>query len=117
VAATFSSLLPRLAVHHTVHAVDPPGQGGTRVTYPAFAYDVDAITDSLASFLDALGVSAAAIVGHSWGGGFALRLAQLHPERVDRLALLAPAGIDVKDVWESRALRSVGPPRSAIFLA
>lgn len=102
---TFSELLPKLAVDHTVYAVDPPGQGGTRVTDPVFSYDVDAVATSLAAFLAGLGLGSAAIVGHSWGGGFALRLAQLFPERVDRLALLAPAGIDVKDVWEFRALR------------
>jgi pimeloyl-ACP methyl ester carboxylesterase len=94
-----------LAASHTVYALDPPGQGGTRVLDPGFAYDVDAVADSIGDFLDAVGLSTVALVGHSWGGGFALRVAELHPERVTRLALLAPAGVDVPDVWEFRLLR------------
>lgn len=102
---TFDDMTERLSAHHRVYALDPPGQGGTRVDSPAFGYDVDAIARSIADFLDAVGLPAATFVGHSWGGGFALRFAQLHPERVSRLALLAPAGLDVTDVWEFRLLR------------
>ncbi len=86
-------------------ALDTPGQGGTRVLDPTFGYDADAVARSLGDFLDGVGLPAAAIVGHSWGGGFALRLAQLRPERVTALALLAPGGLDVPDVWEFRLLR------------
>lgn len=102
---TFDALVTELAASHTVYALDPPGQGGTRVVDNAFEYDVDAIAHSIGDFLDAVGLSTVALVGHSWGGGFALRFAELHPERVNRLALLAPAGIDVPDVWEFRLLR------------
>jgi hypothetical protein len=42
--------------------------------------------------------------------GFGLRLAELHPGRVTRLALLAPGGLDVKDAWE---FRFCGPLSSA----
>lgn len=102
---TFDDMITRLSAGHRVYAMDPPGQGGTRVTDPGFGYDVDAIAWSVGEFLDAVGLPAAAFVGHSWGGGFALRLAQLHPDRVSGLALLAPAGLDVADVWEFRLLR------------
>jgi 4,5:9,10-diseco-3-hydroxy-5,9,17-trioxoandrosta-1(10),2-diene-4-oate hydrolase len=102
---TFAAMLDRLAAGHTAYALDPPGQGDTRVLDPAFAYDVDAIADSIIDFLDQQGVSTVDLVGHSWGGGFALRLAQRHPERVTKIALLAPAGIDVADSWEFRLLR------------
>ncbi|GAA1580720.1 2-succinyl-6-hydroxy-2,4-cyclohexadiene-1-carboxy late synthase [Kribbella sancticallisti] len=102
---TFHALLPQLAVDHTVYAVDPPGQGGTRVVSNSFGYDVDAIVQSLVDFLDAVGLSEVIVVGHSWGGGFALRLVELFPDRIRRLVLLAPAGLTVRDVWEFRALR------------
>jgi pimeloyl-ACP methyl ester carboxylesterase len=52
-----------------------------------------------------VGLPRITIVGHSWGGGFALRFAELHPDRVDRLALIAPGGLDVRDVWEFRLMR------------
>jgi 4,5:9,10-diseco-3-hydroxy-5,9,17-trioxoandrosta-1(10),2-diene-4-oate hydrolase len=102
---TFHAMAPVLAGRHTVFALDPPGQGLTEVRDPAFGYDVDAIARSINSFLDAVGVKRTAIVGHSWGGGFALRFAELFPDRVTRLGLLAPGGIVVKDVWEFRLLR------------
>lgn len=49
--------------------------------------------------LDALGVEQATIVGASYGGRVALKLAALHPKRVRSLALLAPAhrGLQVTD--------------------
>ncbi len=102
---TFDDMIRNLSAAHRVYALDPPGQGGTRVVHPGFGYDADAIAHSIDEFLDAVALPAAAFVGHSWGGGFALRLAQLHPERVSSLALLAPAGLDVADVWEFRLLR------------
>ena len=35
----------------------------------------------------------------SWSGGWALAYAQSHPLRVSRLVLLAPSGLDERDVW------------------
>jgi pimeloyl-ACP methyl ester carboxylesterase len=102
---TFHRAIAELAARHRVFAVDPPGQGGTRVLDPMFGFDADAVARSLGDFLDGVGLPAATVVGHSWGGGFALRLAQLRPERVSALALLAPGGLDVADVWEFRLLR------------
>lgn len=102
---TFDDMITRLSAGHRVYALDPPGQGGTRVTDPGFGYDVDRIAQSVSEFLDAVGLAAAAFIGHSWGGGVALRLAELHPDRVSGLALLAPAGLDVVDMWEFRLLR------------
>ena len=102
---TFHTMAAVLAQRHTVFALDPPGQGLTEVLDPGFGYDADAIPRSIAGFLDAVGLERTAIVGHSWGGGFALRFAQLYPARVTRLALLAPGGLDVKDIWEFRLLR------------
>lgn len=102
---TFHRMISLLAESHTVYAVDPPGQGGSRVIDPNFAADADGVATSLAEFAGAAGLASVTVVGHSWGGGFALRLAESHPKLVERLALLAPAGAAVKDVWEFRALR------------
>jgi pimeloyl-ACP methyl ester carboxylesterase len=43
--------------------------------------------------LDAIGVARAAVVAVSLGGWLALDFATRHPERVERLALLTPAGV------------------------
>ncbi len=42
--------------------------------------------------LDARGVQSAVLVGHSWGGGVALRAASLAPDRVRAVVLLAGVG-------------------------
>lgn len=105
---TFGDMLERLSATHTVYAVDPPGQGGTRVIDTTFGYDAAAVADALADLLTVLRLERVPVVGHSWGGGFALRLAQLHPGAVERLALLAPAGVVTRDVWEFRVLRRPG---------
>jgi len=47
--------------------------------------------DDLAEVLDLAGASSAAVVGASYGGLVALEFAARHPQRVERLVLLAPA--------------------------
>jgi pimeloyl-ACP methyl ester carboxylesterase len=49
----------------------------------------DAYADRLAALLDALGWPSAHVVGQSWGGGLAQRLAAGYPDRVAGLALVA----------------------------
>ncbi len=91
-----------LARDHTVFAVDLPGNGRTTLHDLPFRYDLDGMTTAIGTFLDAVGVPRAALAGNSWSGGFALAFAQRRPERVDRLLLLAPSGLDERDplLWE-----------------
>jgi pimeloyl-ACP methyl ester carboxylesterase len=49
----------------------------------------DAYAERLVGVLDALDWPRAHVVGQSWGGGLAQRLAASHPDRVDRLVLVA----------------------------
>jgi len=49
---------------------------------------------STLGLLDALDVGKAHLLGNSLGGAAALRLAIEAPDRVDRLVLLGPGGID-----------------------
>jgi pimeloyl-ACP methyl ester carboxylesterase len=84
--------LPAWSQHFRVHAVDTIGDPGfSAPVRPAFA------TDAHARWLDdvwrALGVTHAAVVGASFGGWLALDYTIRRPEKVARLALLAPAGI------------------------
>ena len=43
--------------------------------------------------LDALGIDTAHLIGNSYGGAAALRLALDTPPRVDKLVLMGPGGI------------------------
>src|SRR5690606_33038719 len=51
------------------------------------------------SLLDALGMQRVAVVGHSMGGMLATRLTLLAPERVTRLALVNPIGLEDWQRW------------------
>jgi pyruvate dehydrogenase E2 component (dihydrolipoamide acetyltransferase) len=54
-------------------------------------YTLDSMWTSVTETLDALEIGAAPLIGHSMGGALSLCTALRAPERVTRLALLAPA--------------------------
>ncbi|MEV0116225.1 acetoin dehydrogenase dihydrolipoyllysine-residue acetyltransferase subunit [Streptomyces sp. NPDC050844] len=79
-----------LAARHTVYALDLPGHGESGKDVGAGG--LDALTDVVAGFLDALGIERAHLVGHSLGGAVVTAVAARVPERVRSLTLIAPAG-------------------------
>lgn len=83
------SLLDRLKSEYRVIILDRPGSGYSMRARGASA-TVNAQAETIAHFIDALGLERPLIVGHSLGGAIALSLALHHPERVGGLALLAP---------------------------
>lgn len=92
------------AAGYSVFALDLPGHGYTEVRQKDFAYNLLAMTSAVASFMDAVNVRRAALIGHSWGGGIALSFAQRFPDRVSRLVLIDSSGLDVPDVPQWRLL-------------
>jgi pimeloyl-ACP methyl ester carboxylesterase len=83
-------LQSRWFAHHgfSVLAVDLPGHG--RSAGPLLP-TVEAQADWLVALLDAAGVQAAALVGHSMGSLICLDTAARYPERVERIALVGTA--------------------------
>ncbi|HEX9065183.1 MAG TPA: alpha/beta hydrolase [Streptosporangiaceae bacterium] len=71
-------------------APDRPGHGAS--TQVGGGLDVNAA--AVLADLDARGIQRAVLVGHSYGGGVALRVAATAPERVEALVLLASVGPD-----------------------
>lgn len=80
-----------LAPHFQVMTVDLPGFGWSQG--PPAAWGVADYADHVRQLLDAVRIPKAALLGHSFGGRIAIRLASSHPERVDRLILVASAGV------------------------
>lgn len=88
---TFDAWSDDLARDHRVVRFDLPGAGLTGAD-PTGRYTDERGLEVLVALLDALKIRRAHVVGHSFGGRLAWKLAALHPERVDRLVLIAPDG-------------------------
>ena len=83
-------LQTRYMAHHgwNVLAVDLPGHCKSEGEAPASVEDAAAF---IAALLDAVGVSRAAMVGHSWGSLIALEAASRLKERVTHLVMVGTA--------------------------
>jgi pimeloyl-ACP methyl ester carboxylesterase len=91
--ATKGSFLPTVAALSTrfrTIAVDLPGFGDSSKPIGA-AYDPRFFATACIELLDALGLDRVHLIGNSLGGRIALEIGLCHPDRVGRLALLAPA--------------------------
>lgn len=92
-----------LCARYRVIAYDQRGHGATDAPTDSSRYSPQHLARDLAGLLDALGISRAAIVGFSLGGGPALALAVSAPERVSRL-VLADVGAGADNMWKSQWL-------------
>jgi pimeloyl-ACP methyl ester carboxylesterase len=88
----WSPLLPTLAAHHRVYALDLLGYGSS--DRPHVDYSIALETDVVRGFLDALHIDRTDLVGVSMGGWIALKVAAEHPERVRKLVLIDSAGFN-----------------------
>lgn len=89
--ANWRLTFPDLAAHFRVIAPDMAGFG--RSDKPG-GYGMKLWTEQLIALLDALGLERVSLVGNSFGGGLALRVAVEHPDRVHRLVLMGAAGVE-----------------------
>jgi pimeloyl-ACP methyl ester carboxylesterase len=83
----FEPVMPALADGREVIAVDLHGHGRTALGDRAIR--LPDIGDDMAEVLRQLGYDQVDVLGYSFGGGVALRLAVQHPERVRRLAIVS----------------------------
>ncbi|MEU8796373.1 alpha/beta fold hydrolase [Spirillospora sp. NPDC048819] len=84
-AASFAAQLPVLARRHRVAAWDAPGYA--RSSDPVPPYGMDDFAEAAAALLTALDMVPAHVVGVSWGGVIATRLALRRPDAVRSLVL------------------------------
>ncbi len=83
--------LEGLSARHTVYALDLIGHGLT--DKPTRSYHISDLAKFVHDFMAAVDLSKAHLVGHSMGGAIAMHFAILYPAQVDKLVLVAPAGI------------------------
>ena len=116
---TKGSFLPTLAAlsdRFRVVAVDLPGFGDSDKPIGA-AYDPRFFAAAMVDLLDALDLDGVHVIGNSLGGRVALELALQAPERVHRLALLAPSLAWKRPRRWAPALRLVRPELGLVQLA
>ncbi|MEA2190342.1 MAG: hypothetical protein QOI73_463 [Solirubrobacteraceae bacterium] len=92
--------IPHFALDHRVIAVDLPGFGESEM--PAEKISVSAYAAIIDSLMSALDIDSARIVGNSMGGFIGAELAIAYPERVERLVLVAAAGLSIESIRTSR---------------
>jgi len=90
---TWKDVIPALAAHHDVIALDLPGFGGS--DRPA-DLSLEALPRAVVGLMDRLGVGRAALVGNSMGGATAAIVAATARERVSRLVLIDAAGFSLE---------------------
>jgi pimeloyl-ACP methyl ester carboxylesterase len=91
-------LEPLAAAGHRVVAFDLPGFGEAEPAPGEQAPWLDVL-----SAMDALSIERAALVGNSFGGAVALRVALVAPERVSALALISAPGVEFEPSAQLRA--------------
>ncbi len=83
----FGPILPTLADHHQVIAVDLQGHGRTAdIDRPI---ELGLIADDIAALIDHLGLDRPDVVGYSFGGGVAFHTAVKYPAKVRKLVMAA----------------------------
>ena len=104
--SNYSRNIDALAAHFRVIVPDMPGYGrsakGVDQDDP-FGY----LADMIRGLLDELGIGTAHLVGNSYGGAAALRLALDTPHRVDKLVLMGPGGIGTTRGLPTAGLKSL----------
>ena len=105
-ASNYSRNIEALARNYHVIVPDMPGYGrsakGVDRADP-FGY----LADHIRGMLDELGIDRAHLVGNSYGGSCALRLALDTPQRVDRLVLMGPGGVGTTRGLPTTGLKSL----------
>jgi len=114
--ADFEALVPALGQRHRLLAPDLPGFGAS--THDVPDYSVRAHARYVLQMLDALDVDRAHFVGFSMGGGVALELYDIAPERVASLTLLSALGVQELELFGDYRLNHAihGTQLGAIWL-
>lgn len=76
--------------HFNTYAIDFIGHGYS--SKPEHPLEIKHYIDQVLAVLDALGVEKAYLAGESLGGWVSAKFAQLHPDRVEKIALNTPGG-------------------------
>lgn len=104
-AGFWREMIPLLAPHYRVIAVDLPGYGKSgKGNLP---YGMRYYADAVNALIAELKLTNVTYIGHSMGGQIGITLSLNHPESIESLVLLAPAGVEAFSRGSGDWLRSV----------
>jgi pimeloyl-ACP methyl ester carboxylesterase len=129
IESTFGRILPALAAHHRVVAVELQAHGRTPDIDRPLTFEQDA--DDAAALLGHLGIAQADVMGFSNGGTTALQMAIRHPRLLRKLVLISAlyrrdgmvdgfwdgmqkASLDVMPIPLAEAFLKVNPDRAGL---
>lgn len=92
---------------------DFPGFGKSKT--PLFPWNVTDYEKWVIDFADFLKLDKFSLLGHSFGGRIAIKLAVDYPERIEKLILSAPAGIKAKPDLKTRLIFTVAKIGNMLF--
>lgn len=78
--------------------IDLPGFGSSTLR-ATDGFSLDDYCKSLECLFDKLDIARTVLIGHSFGGRIAIKFTATYPERVERLVLIAAAGIPQRSFW------------------
>lgn len=96
--------IPVLSKHFRCLALDLPGYG--KSFKEGFAPGMEFYANGVNNFLEKLQISECYLAGHSMGGQVAIHTALKYPQKIKKLALLAPAGLETFSAAEGARLKS-----------
>jgi 4,5:9,10-diseco-3-hydroxy-5,9,17-trioxoandrosta-1(10),2-diene-4-oate hydrolase len=104
--SNYSRNIDTLATHFRVIVPDMPGYGRSDKHVDRsdpYGY----LADKIRGLLDVLDIDTAHLIGNSYGGAGALRLALDTPRRVDKLVLMGPVGIGTTRAVPTAGIRNL----------
>lgn len=104
ISEQWGDLMPRLAQHRQIIAVELQGHGHTALGDRPLSFAM--MADDIGALLTHLGVASADIFGYSLGGGVAMQTAIRHPAAVGKLIVVSAACR--RDGWHPEVLAGMG---------
>ncbi len=100
--------LDTLSSKYRCIAIDLPGYG--KSSKGKFSYSMSFFAQTLNALMQKLSIEKATLVGHSMGGQIAMTFALKYPEKVEKLVLIAPAGLETFKPEQAQLLENFTTP-------
>ncbi len=94
--------IPELAKKYRVIAIDLPGYGKSEKGN--YSYSMSFFSDEIKKFVDKLNINNFVLIGHSMGGQIAITFTLKYPDKINKLILISPAGIESFNKTQSNIL-------------